>query len=87
LYTRCNPNIIVAAILFHISGPDVLIYRDMIMTVERTPGLGQHHVQSRDRCHPSDLRTGEALDFRRVEEYIPKKKLLLRAGVKIYDIK
>ena len=38
----------------------------------------------RGRRHPSDLAIGDALDFWRVEEYIPGRKLLLRAEMKVW---
>jgi uncharacterized protein YbjT (DUF2867 family) len=38
----------------------------------------------RGRRHPEELRTGEALDFWRVEAYIPNKKLRLRAEMKVW---
>jgi len=38
----------------------------------------------RGRRHPDDLRTGEALDFWRVEKYIPREMLLLRAEMKVW---
>lgn len=37
---------------------------------------------NRGRRHPDDLRVGESLDFWRVEEIIPNRKLLLRAEMK-----
>jgi uncharacterized protein YbjT (DUF2867 family)/uncharacterized protein YndB with AHSA1/START domain len=38
----------------------------------------------RGRRHPTQLSTGDALDFWRVEEYIPCKRLLLRAEMKVW---
>jgi hypothetical protein len=37
----------------------------------------------RGRRHPSELRVGDAVDFWRVEEIVPNKKLLLRAEMKL----
>ncbi|PKK82150.1 MAG: DUF2867 domain-containing protein, partial [candidate division Zixibacteria bacterium HGW-Zixibacteria-1] len=38
----------------------------------------------RGRRHPVELEAGEALDFWRVEEYIPGRKMLLRAEMKVW---
>ncbi len=38
----------------------------------------------RGRRHPSQLVVGEALDFWRVEEYLPGKRLLLRAEMRVF---
>ncbi len=38
----------------------------------------------RGRRHPSNLSTGDAIDFWRVEEYIPNKRILLRAEMKVW---
>jgi hypothetical protein len=38
----------------------------------------------RGRRHPRELAVGDALDFWRVEEYIPKKKLVLLAEMKVW---
>lgn len=38
----------------------------------------------RGRRHPVEISVGDALDFWRVEEYIPGKKLLLRAEMKVW---
>lgn len=38
----------------------------------------------RGRRHPTQLSTGDALDFWRVEEYIPMKRIVLRAEMKVW---
>ncbi len=38
----------------------------------------------RGRRHPTNLSTGDALDFWRVEEYIPDKRIVLRAEMKVW---
>lgn len=38
----------------------------------------------RGRRHPTQISTGDALDFWRVEEYIPHKRLVLRAEMKVW---
>lgn len=38
----------------------------------------------RGRRHPTELRAGDALDFWRVEEYDPGKRILLRAEMKVW---
>ena len=38
----------------------------------------------RGRRHPEELRAGDALDFWRVDEYEPGRRLLLRAEMKVW---
>ncbi len=38
----------------------------------------------RGRRHPTEVKTGDAIDFWRVEEYIPNKRIVLRAEMKVW---